>query len=80
MNYPCENCGSVDTCYQLFSGGKEYYCMDCEYIGSYPLIDNLAPEQIAKLPRAILLQNPDGHVAIRAQMDQELERLRNEGK
>jgi transposase len=35
----CAECGGVNTVYQAFSGGKEYWCPDCEYEGLYEVGD-----------------------------------------
>ena len=71
MSYPCPSCGA-ETQYQTFSGGREFYCPGCGNQGSYP-------EEGENLPRATLLRTPEGQIALRAQMDQELARLRDEG-
>lgn len=66
----CTNCGK-ETVYQVFSGGKEWYCPHCDMNGEYP--EDETP------PRLKLLQTPEGRIALRAQMDQELARRRDEG-
>lgn len=69
--FPCPHCGGP-TQYQMFSGGREFYCPACETTGSYP-------EEGEGLPRATLLRNGEaGLTALRAQMDQELARRREE--
>jgi hypothetical protein len=73
--FECEGCGGRNTHYRVFSGGREYYCPDCEYEGSYPPPEEMDPSE---RPRAMLLQTEDGRVALKAQMDQELARLRDE--
>lgn len=55
----CPHCGTA-TQYQLFSGGKEWYCPGCEADGSYP--DGVAPS------RAGLLATDEGRAALRQQM------------
>ena len=62
------DCGAPTT-YQSFSGGREFYCPSCENNGLYPEGDGG--------PRARLLAQPNGAVALRAQMDQELARRRD---
>ena len=70
--YPCPVC-SGPTQYQMFSGGREWYCPACDTNGEYPA-------EGENLPRATLLRNGDaGATALRAQMDQELARLRDGG-
>jgi hypothetical protein len=69
-DYPCPACGAK-THYQVLSGGREYYCPACGCTGSYP-------DEGEGLPRATLLRTPEGRVALKAQMDQELARLADE--
>ena len=65
----CE-CGTP-THYQMFSGGEEFYCPNCEIQGLYPEGEGG--------PRARLLaQGPDGIALLRAQLDQELARRKEE--
>lgn len=64
----CPYCGA-DTEYKMFSGGREWYCPDCESQGDYP-------EEAAGLPRATLLRTEFGRAVLQAQMDQELARRR----
>jgi hypothetical protein len=64
--WPCSICGGP-TVYQSFSGGREWYCEACDTTGTYP-------KDGPGLPRATLLRTPEGTVALRAQMDQELAR------
>lgn len=65
----CPQCGA-ETVYQRFSGGREWYCERCDINGEYP------PD--GPLPRATLLATPEGRVALRAQMDQEIARIAEE--
>lgn len=67
--FKCPHCKG-DTEYQTFSGGREWYCPFCEAEGEYP-------DTGENLPRATLLRCPEGVVALRAQMDQELARRRS---
>lgn len=70
MSYLCPECGG-ETKYQMFSGGREWYCPACGTDGAYPAEGD-------GLPRATLLRNGDaGLTALRAQMDQELARLQD---
>ena len=65
-------CGALTT-YQRFSGGREFYCEACGQQCDYPEGDGG--------PRARLLnQGPDGVAMLRAQMDQELARVKEERK
>lgn len=66
--YACPCCGA-DTDYQLFSGGREWYCPACDADGSYP--------DDAPTIRAHLLRTAEGRVALRAQADQEIARLKD---
>lgn len=66
----CPNC-DAETVYQAFSGGREWYCEACDNNGLYP-------EHGAGLPRATLLRTEAGRIALKAQMDQELARHRDE--
>lgn len=74
-SYPCEACGCTDCVYAMFSGGREYYCPVCESNFPYPPVEEMG----ADAPRAVLLQTEEGRIALRAQMDQELARLAEEG-
>lgn len=66
----CPMCGGTDTVYAAFSGGREMFCPACE--------DNYSiPGDSGDAPRAVLLRTPAGRVALRAQMDQDLARLRD---
>ena len=67
--YLCPYCEHPTT-YRVFSGGKEWYCPQCKADGDYP--EDQTP------PRLKLLQSGAGRVALRAQMDQELARRRDE--
>lgn len=58
--------------YQVFSGGKEWYCPGCEADGSYE--EGQAPR------RAKLLQSEEGRTALRAEMDQETARRDDAGE
>jgi ribosomal protein L37AE/L43A len=69
VKHRCPNCEN-ETTYQAFSGGREWYCEHCEETGSYP--EGAAPR------RAGLLQTEAGRTALRAEMDQELARRRDE--
>jgi hypothetical protein len=69
-SWTCSICGGP-TVYQSFSGGREWYCEACDTTGEYPTDG-------PGLPRATLLRTPEGTVALRAQMDQELARLKHE--
>ena len=69
--FMCPDCGAP-THYQVFSGGREFVC-DNGHDGQYPA-------EGEGLPRATLLRNGEaGVTALRAQMDQELARLRDGG-
>lgn len=68
--YRCPACGGP-TVYKVFSGGREWDCEDCDADGDYP--EDETP------PRLKLLQSEAGRVALRAEMDQELARRRDEG-
>ena len=60
-----------ETVYQLMSGGKEFYCEECDYNGFYP---NGGPDS----PRKLLAEGKFDE--FRARMLEELERRkRNEG-
>ena len=76
--YPCPVCGG-GTQYQMFSAGREWYCPACGSDGPYPAEgDGPYPAEGDGLPRATLLRNGEaGLTALRAQMDQELARLRD---
>jgi hypothetical protein len=54
------DCGA-ETVYQSLSGGREYYCENCENQGLYPEGEGG--------PRARILTQPGGADIIRAQMD-----------
>lgn len=62
-------CGKQTT-YQAFSGGREWYCEHCEETGTYP--EGETPRRVQ------MLQTEAGRVALRAEMDQELARRRDE--
>lgn len=63
-------CGEPSR-YQMFSGGTEWWCESCGAEGTYPEGEGG--------PRARLLaQGPDGVALLRAQMDQELARRKEE--
>lgn len=63
------------TVYQMFSGGKEWFCQECYsagaeiYEGPYPA----APIEAG--PRARLLSVPGGFEQLKEQMQNEFERL-----
>lgn len=64
------SCGVVSH-YQSFSGGREFYCDACGMQACYPEGEGG--------PRARLIaQGPDGIAVLRAQMDQELARRKEE--
>lgn len=63
----CPFCGSNNTGYQAFSGGREMWCYACE-------TNYLIPEGADNKPRATLLQTEEGIIELRAQMDRELAR------
>lgn len=64
------HCGAF-TEYQIMSGGTEFYCDCCGLDGSYPEGEGG--------PRARLLnEGPDGIALLRAQMDQEIARRKDE--
>lgn len=64
------SCGAL-TRYRMFSGGSEFYCESCGMEALYPEGDGG--------PRARLLtQGPDGIALLRAQMDQEIARRKDE--
>jgi len=70
MAYLCPTCNN-ETVYQVFSGGREWYCESCEDSGYYPA---------GEVPRrAQMLQSPEGVIALRAEMDQELARRSEAG-
>jgi len=54
------------TVYQLFSGGREFYCEKCDYVGFYP------PGEVRI--RAHLLQTPEGVEIFKKEMREELDR------
>lgn len=66
----CPTCGNKTT-YQAFSGGKEWFCDECQETGYYP--EGQAPS------RAQLLQTEAGRITLKAEMDQELARRRETG-
>lgn len=63
----CPQCGTA-TVYQVFSGGKEWYCEGCGADGSYP--EGKAPS------RAGLLATAEGRAALKEQMHTHLDQLR----
>lgn len=65
----CTEC-NAESVYQVFSGGREWHCPNCHSSGEYR--HDEAPR------RAALLQTEDGRTALRAEMDQELARQRDE--
>lgn len=66
----CPKCGTENNTYQSFSGGREMWCYDHD--DTFMIADAEGPP-----PRATLLQTPEGRIALKAQMDQELARLRD---
>lgn len=62
-------CGKK-TVYQLFSGGREWYCESCDETGEYP--EGETPRRVK------LLQSEAGRSALRAEMAQELARREDE--
>lgn len=65
----CDTCQG-ETVYQVFSGGKEWYCPHCGCSGEYPA---------DQTPRRLkLLQSEAGRTALRAEMGQELARRRDQ--
>lgn len=69
MKHRCPTCGN-ETTYQVFSGGKEWYCKTCDINGEYGADET---------PRRLkMLQSETGRIALRAEMDQELARRRDE--
>jgi hypothetical protein len=71
VNHTCPSCGT-ETRYAAFSGGREWQCPGCDDSGFYP--DDAPPI------RAHLLRTEAGRVALRAEMDQEIARRRDEGR
>lgn len=63
----CPGCHEP-TVYQLFSGGREWYCGTCDMDGQYP--DGRAPS------RAALLTTTEGRAALRDDMRTHLESLK----
>jgi hypothetical protein len=63
----CPDCGHA-TEYQVFSGGREFYCRGCKLQGTYPAD---APK-----PRAALLQTAEGRDELRDELKAELARRR----
>lgn len=46
----CQGCGGTNTTYQLFSGGREYYCEDCD--DTFPYEKGQAPRRIQMIADA----------------------------
>lgn len=69
MAHLCPNC-RTPTVYQVFSGGKEWYCEPCDMNGEYP--EGQTPRRVK------MLQSPEGIAALRAEMGQEMARRRDE--
>jgi transposase-like protein len=67
----CPMCSSEEVVYASYSGGREMYCPDCD--DNFPI-----PDDESNPPRAKLLQTWEGRAALRAKMDQELARRRDE--
>jgi hypothetical protein len=40
----CEACGGANTSYQILSGGREYWCRDCE--SEFPYRDDERPPRL----------------------------------
>lgn len=60
----CWACGGTKTTYALFSGGREYYCEDCD--DNFPYEEGQAPRRVQMIA--------DGKFAeLRAEMRQERE-------
>ena len=68
-SHRCETCDRP-TVYQSFSGGREFYCLHCDYDGLYP--DGEGG------PRARLLSEPDGAYKLRRQMYDEIAKRKSE--
>lgn len=61
----CVECGGTDTQYQAFSGGREYYCSDCDEV--WPYAEGEAPRRVQMIA--------DGRFEeLRAEMGAELDR------
>ena len=61
----CMGCGGQNTCYQSFSGGREYYCSDCD--DTFPYQPGEAPPRVQMLA--------DGRFdELRAEMRAEMDR------
>jgi hypothetical protein len=43
-NMRCWSCGGTNTTYALFSGGREYYCEDCD--DNFPYEEGQAPRRV----------------------------------
>jgi predicted RNA-binding Zn-ribbon protein involved in translation (DUF1610 family) len=72
----CPVCGT-ETRYAPLSGGREYYCPKCDDNGIYP--DKALEGQ--PLARATLLRDGEaGATVLRAQMNQEIARRRDEAR
>ena len=56
------------TVYQLFSGGTEFYCKECDDIGTYP------DDQVRI--RAQLIKSEEGRKQLRLEIAEEIERRR----
>jgi hypothetical protein len=62
--HTCWACGGSKTTYALFSGGREYYCEDCD--DNFPYEEGAAPRRVQMVA--------DGRFAeLRAEMRQERE-------
>jgi hypothetical protein len=70
--FKCPACPG-ETTFKTVSGGREWDCLDqaCGADGAYP--EDETPRRLK------LLQSPEGVIALRAEMDQELARRREEG-
>lgn len=67
MKHTCAVCGSADTQYQPFSGGKEYYCPSCEEV--HPYEEGTAPRRAQMMQRGEFEE-------LKQEMREELERRR----
>ncbi len=65
----CPQC-NAETVYQSFSGGREWWCAACEMNGDYPTDGSV------DLPRATLLQTPEGRVELAQQMREHVDAKR----
>lgn len=66
----CPDCGHA-TVYQVFSGGREFFCPACKCQGTYPAD---APQ-----PRATLLRTEEGRQQLKAELQRDVRRGRPDG-